>query len=218
MGEDADGHPLTENATIHDVGLGGISFFLTSPVAVGQVLDLILSSREFGTLEGSATFRVQATVLRSARPSRAVRPCFVAAEFKGEFATLNCAINLVTTADEIKKAVQFDERMREGTMPLGWSRSKLHTEEKINWLLIANPDLTIDPEGSLMGWEFTNTVGKVPTFNDHCACMWPVAARRRAAPGKNLQTFLQESTVHLETAKTMGRHGKDEAHSTSLLP
>jgi hypothetical protein len=119
MGEDADGHPLTENATIHDVGLGGISFFLTSPVAVGQVLDLILSSREFGTLEGSATFRVQATVLRSARPSRAVRPYLVAAEFKGEFATLNCAINLVTTADEIKKAVQFDERMREGTMPLG---------------------------------------------------------------------------------------------------
>jgi hypothetical protein len=32
MGEDAAGHPLSEFAAINDVGLGGISFFLTNSV------------------------------------------------------------------------------------------------------------------------------------------------------------------------------------------
>jgi hypothetical protein len=36
MGEETEGHPLTELATIHDVGLGGISFSRLAVNAVGN--------------------------------------------------------------------------------------------------------------------------------------------------------------------------------------
>jgi hypothetical protein len=99
-------------ATIHDVSLGGISFFLASPVAMGQVLDLTFCPPEFGALQSSAIFRIQAAVLRSSPASCTVPPSLVAAEFKGEFVTLDRAFDVDMVADELRKAVQFDERMR----------------------------------------------------------------------------------------------------------
>ena len=108
MGEDAAGHPLSEFAAINDVGLGGISFFLTSSVRVGQVLELTLCSPEF---DASAMFSVQATVLRSVRTRGTVNPCLVAAEFKGVFATVKRGSDVDTAAEELRKAIQFDERL-----------------------------------------------------------------------------------------------------------
>jgi hypothetical protein len=112
IGQDIKGQPLSEMATIHDVSLGGISFFLAGPVAVGQVLDLTLCSPEPGGLQGSAIFRIQAVVLRSSLPSCSVPPCLVAAEFKGEFVILDGAFDVDIVADELRKAVQFDEGRR----------------------------------------------------------------------------------------------------------
>jgi hypothetical protein len=110
MGEDAVGHPLSEFAAINDVGPNGISFFLASPVTVGQVLDLLLCSLEVGA---SSMFSVQATILRSATHRDEIKPCLVAAEFKGAFATVSRGYDVDTTAEELRKAVQFDERMRQ---------------------------------------------------------------------------------------------------------
>jgi hypothetical protein len=118
MGEDAAGHPLSEFTAINDVGQNGISFFLASPVKVGQVLDLTLCSPEIGASSGSAMFRVQAIVLRSAIPDDQIKPCLVAAEFKGAFATVSRGYDVDTTAQELRKAVQFDERMRQAIAPL----------------------------------------------------------------------------------------------------
>jgi hypothetical protein len=115
VGQDAEGLPFRKLATIHDVGLGGISFFLNSPLAVGQVLDLTLCSSEFGELDGSAMFSVQAKVLRSVRPSRSVQICLIATEFKGEFTALNAGFDLDAIADDLRNAVQFDEGMRQET-------------------------------------------------------------------------------------------------------
>jgi hypothetical protein len=112
MGEDAAGRPLSELASINDVGLGGISFFLTSSVRLGQVLELTLCSPEFGA---AGMFSVQATVLRSVRTRGAVGPCLVAAEFKGVFATVNRGSDVDTTAEELRRAIQLDERLNHRT-------------------------------------------------------------------------------------------------------
>jgi hypothetical protein len=109
VGQDAEGLPFTKLATIHDVGLGGISFFLNSPLAVGQVLDLTLCSPEFG----EAMFSVHAKVLRCVRARRSVQVWLIAAEFKGGFTALNDGFDLDTIADGLTKAVQFDEGMRQ---------------------------------------------------------------------------------------------------------
>ena len=113
IGQDAEGCLLSKLATIHDVGLGGISFFLDRPLAVGHVLDLTLCSPEFGALEDSGVFCVQATVLRSARPSRPVETCLIAAEFNGEFTVLN-EFDVDTRADALRDAIRFDEQIRQG--------------------------------------------------------------------------------------------------------
>jgi hypothetical protein len=116
MGEDAAGHLLSAFAGIHDVGPNGISFFLAMPVTVGQVLDLTLYSPEVGASSGSATFSVQAIVLRSAIPSDEIKPCLVAAEFKGAFAIVGRGYDVDTTAEELRKAVQFDQLTRQRTV------------------------------------------------------------------------------------------------------
>jgi len=110
IGQDAEGCLLSKLATIHDVGLGGISFFLDRPLAVGQVLDLTLCSPEVS--EDSAAFCVQARVLRSARPSRPVETCLIAAEFNGEFTVLH-EFDVDTRADALRDAIRFDEQMRQ---------------------------------------------------------------------------------------------------------
>ena len=56
-------------------------------------------------------FSVQATVLRSVRTRGTVNPCLVAAEFKGVFASVKRGSDVDTTAEELRKAIQFDERL-----------------------------------------------------------------------------------------------------------
>jgi hypothetical protein len=109
IGQDMKGQPLSEMTAIHDVSLGGISFFLAGPVAVGQVLDLTWCSPESAD---SAIFRIQAVVLRSSLPSCCAPPSLLAAKFKGEFVILDGPFDVDVVADELRKAVEFDERGR----------------------------------------------------------------------------------------------------------
>jgi hypothetical protein len=110
-GYDDNGLPFAITGAIHDISLGGISFFVNLPLRQGQILDMDICS----TLIKNLVFRAKARVLRVSEADSGRYSQFVAAKFEGGFVQSGRGYQTEQMAGELAKSVEFDERMRRAT-------------------------------------------------------------------------------------------------------
>lgn len=112
------GAPFAAITCINDISLGGISFFLDTPVSKDAILQLALCSRK---IEG-LIFGIRATALRISEPGSHPGRYLIGAQFEGEFVQMGHNPETEDIARELEEAVKHDERTRSaenGTT--GWS-------------------------------------------------------------------------------------------------
>jgi hypothetical protein len=95
-------------ACINDISVGGISFFLDTPVCKNATLQLALCSRR---IEG-LIFAVRATALRILEDGSHPARYLIGARFQGQFVQIGSNPQIEDTARELEEAVKHDERRR----------------------------------------------------------------------------------------------------------
>jgi len=102
------GAPFAVITCINDISLGGISFFLDTPVSKDTVVQLALCSRK---IEG-LIFGIRATALRVSGPGSHPGRYLIGAQFEGEFVQMGHNPETEDIARELEEAVKHDERTR----------------------------------------------------------------------------------------------------------
>jgi len=102
------GTPFAVISCINDISLGGISFFLDTPVSKDTVVQLALCSRK---IEG-LIFGIRATALRIFEAGSHPGRYLISARFQGEFVQMGHNPETEDIARELEEAVKYDERTR----------------------------------------------------------------------------------------------------------
>ena len=102
------GAPFAVITCINDISLGGISFFLDTPVSKDTVVQLALCSRK---IEG-LIFGIRATALRIFEAGSHPGRYLIGARFEGEFVQIGSNPQIEDVARDLEEAVKHDERTR----------------------------------------------------------------------------------------------------------
>ena len=107
------GAPFAVITCINDISLGGISFFLDSPIKKDAIVELAICSKKIQGL----IFSVRAIALRISESGSQLGCYLIAARFEGEFVQLGSNPETEDIARELEEAVKHDEQTRplEGT-------------------------------------------------------------------------------------------------------
>ena len=112
-GKELDGKPFSEMTSINDVSTGGISFFLTSLPAVGDMLNLSIWSEKWTSGEVVPRYQIKAKVLRVAPTRYADNVSLIAAEFASHFINLSGEEDFESIVRNLQRAVAYDENRRQ---------------------------------------------------------------------------------------------------------
>jgi hypothetical protein len=107
------GEPFSEMTSINDVSTGGISFYLSTSLDAGDLVDLSIYSEKWTSTEAVPRYQIQARVLR-ASPNRHGKNLFlIAAEFASDFINLSSEEDFESVVRHLQQAVANDESRRQ---------------------------------------------------------------------------------------------------------
>lgn len=107
------GLPFASTARIRDISLGGISFFVGTQVEKDEVLDVTICPE----LRPGVVYSAKARVLRVSSHTDSPAPHLVAAKFEREFVEFSTCSETEGVAQQLVRAIEFDERKRSATVP-----------------------------------------------------------------------------------------------------
>jgi hypothetical protein len=107
------GEPFSEMTSINDVSTGGISFYLSTLVCVGDLVDLSIYSEKWTSAEAVPRYQIKARVLRVSPSRHASNLSFIAAEFASNFVNLSCEEDFESIVRHLQQAVANDENHKQ---------------------------------------------------------------------------------------------------------
>ena len=112
-GRSLGGEPFSEMTSINDVSTGGISFYLSTLLCVGDLVDLSIYSEKWTNAEAVPRYQIKARLLR-VTPSRHNKDqFFVAAEFASNFVNLSSEEDFESIVRHLQQAVANDENHKQ---------------------------------------------------------------------------------------------------------
>ena len=107
------GEPFSEMTSINDVSTGGISFYLSTLLDVGDLVDLSIYSEKWTSTEAVPRYQIKARVLRVS-PNRHGKNLFlIAAEFASNFVNLSSEEDFESVVRHLQQAVANDEHRKQ---------------------------------------------------------------------------------------------------------
>lgn len=107
------GEPFSEMTSINDVSTGGISFYLSTLLCVGDLVDLSIYSEKWTSAEAVPRYQIKARVLRILSSRHSKNQFFVAAEFASNFVNLSCEEDFESIVRHLQQAVAKDENHKQ---------------------------------------------------------------------------------------------------------
>ena len=107
------GEPFSEMTSINDVSTGGISFYLSTPLIVGDLVDLSIYSEKWTSTEAVPRYQIQARVLRVLPNRHGKNHFLIAAEFASNFVNLSSEEDFESVVRHLQQAVAIDENRRQ---------------------------------------------------------------------------------------------------------
>ena len=107
------GEPFSEMTSINDVSTGGISFYLSTLLGVGDLVDLSIYSEKWTSAESVPRYHIKARVLRVSPNRHSKNQFFVAAEFASNFVNLSCEEDFESIVRHLQQAVANDENQKQ---------------------------------------------------------------------------------------------------------
>jgi len=108
-----EGEPFSEMTSISDVSTGGISFFLSTLLCVGDVVDLSIYSEKWTSTEAVPRYQIKARVLRILPNRHGKNQFLIAAEFASNFVNLRSEEDFESIVQHLQQAVANDESRRQ---------------------------------------------------------------------------------------------------------
>ena len=107
------GEPFSEMTSINDVSTGGISFYLSTPLVVGDLVDLSIYSEKWTSAEAVPRYQIKARVLRVSPNRHGKNQFLIAAEFSSNFVNLSSEEDFESVVRHLQQAVAIDENRRQ---------------------------------------------------------------------------------------------------------
>jgi hypothetical protein len=112
-GKSLGGETFSEMTSIYDVSTGGISFYLSTPLGVGDLVDLSIYSEKWTSTEAVPRYQIKARVLRALPNRHGKNQFLIAAEFAGNFVNLSSEEDFESVVRHLQQAVANDESQRQ---------------------------------------------------------------------------------------------------------
>jgi hypothetical protein len=107
------GEPFSELTLINDVSTGGISFCLSTPLGVGDLVDLSIYSEKWTSTEAVPRYQIKARVLRVLPNRHSKNQFLIAAELASNFVNLGSEEDFESVVRHLQQAVAYDESQRQ---------------------------------------------------------------------------------------------------------
>ena len=107
------GKSFSEITSINDVSTGGISFFLSTPLSIGDLIDLSMYSEKWTSNETIPRYQIKARVLRVVPNRHGKNQFLIAAEFASNFINLSHEEDFESIVRHLQRAVAKDENRRQ---------------------------------------------------------------------------------------------------------
>ena len=107
------GGTFSEMTSINDVSTGGISFYLSTLLEVGDLVDLSIYSEKWTSTEAVPRYQIKARVLRVLPNRHGKNQFLIAAEFASNFVNLSGEEDFESIVRHLQQAVANDENQKQ---------------------------------------------------------------------------------------------------------